>query len=289
MQEKPETWTPTSVPATNADGLPVVPMTDDQKYIFDLKGWIVLPGLLTPDQAAAMAEHVTKVQREPQSLPAEKRHFMAGPCEALLDHPVIVGILNEIIGHAPVASEDCYGFRYDHGFVMRRGTQGADPFSPHGGGGIHALIGNSHIYQHQWGRIHAGLTRVVCELHGVQEGEGATLLLSGSHKAAFPRTPTVSAPDSPLWESYSGPPGSVLIFTEALCHSGRRWTNPNRERLAIFNCYNALCAKWAPHGLPKAVVDALPPKRQSLFRGVWTGAGEGKGVNKYVDEVNRAY
>ena len=27
-------------PATNADGLAVVPMNDAQKYLFDLKGWI---------------------------------------------------------------------------------------------------------------------------------------------------------------------------------------------------------------------------------------------------------
>ena len=285
----PETWKPTTVPSTNGDGLPAVPMTDDQKYIFDLKGWICLPGLLTADQTDAIREHVYKFLKEPASLPAHERHYMAGPAQALLDHPVLVGILNEIIGHATVASEECYGFRYDHGFVMRRTTEGGDPFSPHGGGGLHALIGNSHIYQHQWGRIHSGLTRVVCELNEVNERDGATLLLSGSHKAAFPRTASVSAIDSPLWESYSGPPGSVLIFTEALCHSGRRWTNRDRERLALFNCYNAICSKWAPHGVPREVIDAMPLKRQSLFRGVWTGAGEGKGVNKYIDDVNRAY
>lgn len=41
-------------------------------------------------------------------------------------------------------------------------------------------------------------------------------------------------------------------------------------------------------GVPKDVLDAMHPKRQSLFRGVWTGAGEGKSGNKYIDESNRA-
>lgn len=289
LSEYPETWTPTVTPSTNADGLPIVPMTDDQKYLFDLKGWLCLPALYTPDQVGAMREHINKFHKDSASLPAHERHFLGGPAQQLLDHPVITGILNEIIGHATVADENCYGFRYDHGFVMRRGTTGADPFSPHGGSGLHALIGNSHIYQHQWGKVHSGLTRVVCELNDVGEKDGATLLLSGSHKAAFPRTPALSAIDSKLWESYSGPAGSVLIFTEALCHSGRRWTNTKHDRLAVFNCFNAICSKWAPHGVPKEVIDSMPAKRQSLFRGVWTGAGEGKGVNRYVDEVNRAY
>jgi hypothetical protein len=286
--EKPETWIPTLVPSTNADGLPIVPMSEEQKFVFDLKGWLLLPGLLTQDKVGAIREHAYKCLNEPASLPPEQRHYMAGPAQVMLDHPVLVGILDELIGHATVAGEACYGFRYDHGFTMRRTTEGPDPFSPHGGSGIHALIGNSHIYQHQWGKVHSGLTRVVWELNGVEEGDGGTLLLSGSHKVSFPRPASITGVDSKLWESYTCPPGSVMLFTEALCHSGRRWTNKQRERLALFNCYNAICSKWAPHGVPKEVLDALPPKRQSLFRGVWTGAGEGKGVNKYFDEFNRA-
>jgi hypothetical protein len=38
---------PKMLPTTNADGLPVVPMTEEQKYLFDLKGLIALPGLLS--------------------------------------------------------------------------------------------------------------------------------------------------------------------------------------------------------------------------------------------------
>ena len=45
------------LPATNADGLPVVPMSDEQKYLFDLKGWICLPGLLSEDQLEAIRAH----------------------------------------------------------------------------------------------------------------------------------------------------------------------------------------------------------------------------------------
>lgn len=50
----------------------------------------------------------------------------------------------------------------------------------------------------QIGRIHAGLTRVVWELNEVRNGEGGTMFLSGSHKSAFPRPPTLSQRDSPL-------------------------------------------------------------------------------------------
>ena len=31
---------------TNADGLPVVDLTHEQKYIFDTRGWLCIPGVL---------------------------------------------------------------------------------------------------------------------------------------------------------------------------------------------------------------------------------------------------
>ena len=32
----------------------------------------------------------------------------------------------------------------------------------------------------------------------------------------------------------------------------------------------------------------MPPKRQSLFRGVWHGMGQEPGINKYYEEANLA-
>jgi len=36
------------------------------------------------------------------------------------------------------------------------------------------------------------------------------------------------------------------------------------------------------------VIESMPPKRQSLFRGVWTGMDAPPKLNVYVDAVNRA-
>ena len=35
------------LPRVNADGLPVVAMSDELQYEFDVRGWITLPSLLT--------------------------------------------------------------------------------------------------------------------------------------------------------------------------------------------------------------------------------------------------
>ena len=273
------------LPTTNADGLPVVPMSEEQKYIFDLKGWISLPGLLSEEQLEPIRAHQMKFLYERNSLPKEERDNHGGPSQILLDHPAVVGVLNEILSHQGLASEECYGFRFDHTYTSHR-QAGHDNFRPHGGSGFFNFSGSSHLYQMQQGRVHAGLTRVVWELNEVDKGDGGTMFLSGSHKAAFPRPTELCERDSALWETYSCPAGSVVIFTEALCHTGTRWTNETRDRLSLFTCYNTVNAKWGKACPPPEVIASMPPKRQTLFRGVWHGMRDVPGINKYYDEAN---
>lgn len=138
------------------------------------------------------------------------------------------------------------------------------------------------------GKVHSGLTRVVWELNEVGAGDGGTLFLPGSHKAAFPRPEALSQRDSALWESYTCPAGSAVIFTEALCHSGTRWTNQQRDRLSLFTCYDTVNAKWGK-GCPAAeVIASFPAKRRTLFRGVWHGMNDVPSINKYYETANQA-
>ncbi len=275
------------LPTTNADGLPVVPMTDAQKYTFDLKGWICLPDLFDEEQLDRIRQHQMDFLYRRDALPPEERDNHGGPSQVLLDHPAVVGVLNEILSHRPLATEDCYGFRYDHTYTSHR-KAGNDNFGPHGGGAYFSFCGNSHIYQMLPGRVHSGLTRVVWELNEVGDGDGGTMFLTGSHKAAFPRPEEISGRESSLWETYTCPAGSAVIFTEALCHSGTRWSNETRDRLCLFTCYNTVNAKWGKGCPPPEVIAAMPPKRQTLFRGVWHGMTEVPKINKYYDEANRA-
>ena len=39
-----------NAPQTNADGLPAVAPTPEQRYLFDAQGWILIPGLLGQDE-----------------------------------------------------------------------------------------------------------------------------------------------------------------------------------------------------------------------------------------------
>ena len=105
---------------TNGDGQPLIPMSEEQKYLFDLKGWIALPGVLDQEQLGPVRQHQMKFLYQRDSLPPEQRDNHGGLSQILLDHPVVAGVLNEIISHQALASEDCYGFRFDHTYTSHR-------------------------------------------------------------------------------------------------------------------------------------------------------------------------
>ena len=269
------------LPTVNAEGRPVVPMTEEQNYTFDVKGWILIPGVLSAADCDEIKEHVGRVGDDPQSLDALDRDIWGQPTQMLLDHPVVVGVLNEVLAYEPTASDESYGFRVDTSGLNRRSC-GQDRFNPHGGGGLFNFVGNSHTYQCVPGKMNTGLTRVVWELNPVGKEDGGTLFVSGSHKAAFDRPEGMEDRFHPLWERYECPAGSVLFFTEGITHSGDEWRNSEWDRLAIFNLYNTVGHKFSGKpGPTKEQVEAMPPLRQSLFRGVWCWIG--------ADEHNRAY
>jgi hypothetical protein len=255
------------LPERNADGLPPVELTEEQKYILDTRGWLVVPAVLSEDEIAEMREFCYRLHRDRESVPLSQRSSIGGPLQPLIDHPLVVGFMNEFVAHPPLASEHGYGFRLEGSFLTIR-SRGHDNFRLHGGSGMFNFPGNSHVYCCRPGAANSGLTRVVWELNPVAKGDGGTMFLTGSHKAAFKPPASTQDPNSPLWETYDCPAGSALFFTEAITHTGAQWRNADRDRVAIFNCYNTINAKWHEWEPHPELLAALPPLRQSLFRRV---------------------
>ena len=155
------------------------------------------------------------------------------------------------------------------------------------------------------------MTRIVWELNEVVEGKGGTALMPGSHKANHAFLPEADDVDSGLWETYGCPPGSLIVFSEAVRHTGTDWTHEANGRCAILMAYNHRTVRFhepkacalplppaasidAPSGLQSAehcassdeattdpsgmnptVIRGLSEERQGFFRDVWTlGPGD---------------
>ncbi len=257
------------LPTRNADGEPVIALTQEQKYLFDTRGWLLVPGVLADDEIEAMREYALRVVRNPKSLPEHERSHVAGPLQKLTDHPVVVGFLNEFLAFPHLSSPECYGFRMESSGLRNPAAtpEREGVFGPHNGSGLFRFAYDSHHYQSIPGKSFSGLTRVVWELAPVKMGQGGTLLATGSHKAAYAAPESIQDPHSAVWDTYECPAGSVLFFTEALAHSTCPWTNADDERVAIFNLYNSVGSRWSPWQPPEALVERMPAMRKTLFRG----------------------
>ena len=265
---------------------PPVPMTAEQKFFFDLHGWILLPAVLSDGEIETMKSEVY----------AGAGQSYQGALQELLDHPAIVGVLTEILAEEPFLADAYHSFRCESSFTTVRP---AGWESPEGTRMPHVVRppqqANAMRYQVAGNKIFAGLTRVAWELEEVKTGQGGTTFLTGSHKAHFnyggpdPYRPNIS---ESAWEEslhaameqYSCPPGSAIVFTESLIHAANDWTNPDNPRCAVFNCYNSLWAQWHRLNLAHEIIEAMPPKRRSLFRGTWQIGGE----NHAYSRENRA-
>ncbi|MDA1192688.1 MAG: phytanoyl-CoA dioxygenase family protein [Candidatus Poribacteria bacterium] len=237
-------------------------MTDEQKFVFDLKGYLLIPEVLTADEIADLKTYIDTLRTNRDSLPPHERGFPGGASQILIDHPVVMDVLHTIIGQ-DVRMESSW-------FTYRNKGDGGPP--PHGGG---RNVNPMFNYQTHNGSIYAALTRVVFELNEVKKGEGGTLFMPGSHKAAFGVPESHRDVESWLFEDYDCPPGSMIVFTENLGHSGVTWKNPDRPRIAIFNCYNHIGCQFHHPTVPQVVIDGLPPERKAFFRPVWTWHGGG--------------
>ncbi len=74
-------------------------------------------------------------------------------------------------------------------------------------------VNPNYSYQYHDGKIHSGMTRVFWELKEVEKDKGGTAFVLGTHKSNYRKKRNLFDEwVSEVWESYSCPPGSLLIF-----------------------------------------------------------------------------
>ena len=254
--------------ANAAPDAPVHPMSEYEKFLFDLKGFLVIPGVLSDEETRAVRDHTEILLRDPESLPEHHRAPIAGPAEFLIDHPRVMGLLETVL--APKREH----IRLESVFVSSRSADSSqDPWRPHAGG---ANLHPSLSYRYHNGRIYSGMTRIVWELNEVKKGRGGTCLVPGSHKAnlashqdgAWPEE--ADAPDSGIWETYGCSPGSLVMFSEGVRHTASPWTDPDHPRRAILIAYNHVTVRFhepKPCMNPQ-VIGGMSAARQQFFRDV---------------------
>jgi hypothetical protein len=231
--------------------------------VFDLKGYVVLPAVLPEAEVAELREFVLRQKNEPESLPPHQQHLPGGLAERLIDHPAVMDVLFDVIDN------DLEKIRLENIFLSYREAGDGREWQPHAGG---RTTNPNYAYNFHDGRIYAGMTRVVWELTEVIEDQGGTCFIPGSHKANYrirKGIESIDARDSGLWQSYGCPPGSLVVFSEAVRHSADAWRNTHNPRVALFGAYNHICVRHHKPNFDPEVLAGLTPQHQRFFRDVY--------------------
>ena len=181
-------------------------MTDEERFRFDLTGFLVRPAILTADEVKDIREQIYLIKHDPESLPPEQRDVPGGLSSVLIDHPAVVDVIEEII------SKD---FRLENCSCVWR-NKGEAHGELHGGGPrqIDPIFG----YRVQRDQIYAGMVRVIFEFTDIRMEDQSTHFVVGSHKANFPMHPDHMSLEegkrSQFLMTYACPAGSAVFFTE---------------------------------------------------------------------------
>jgi Phytanoyl-CoA dioxygenase (PhyH) len=231
------------------------PFTNEERYLFDLQGFLIRRGALSDDEVQAANEAVEQLNlpRPGESIGSQRFAGYVGRGQifsALMDHAAVIDIVTELCG-AEARLDHTYGIH------MAPGTEGLDL---HGG----ALPWDPcQYYVADVTGIHCGLVAVQWSLADAWPGDGGFACVPGSHKARYDRPHSITYGHAVVREVPLRA-GDMVIFTEALTHGTFPW-KANVDRRTLLYKYAPGSISW--HREPPvnpAVVPTLTPRQQRL-------------------------
>lgn len=229
-------------------------MTEEEKYLFDLNGFLVIENALTPqevsalnaiidarpsweDQAGSKHVHTGMDEEYLQNNPSDSAlglvNIFSGllldwgePFRQLVGHNSILPFVLELVGDTA---------RLDHQYAifMKRLEGPAGSLSLHGGGTPYS---RSEYYHFRDGQFHNGLIVVSFALTDAPPGAGGFCCLPGSHKSNLPLPYRFRYLPEPVKYVVQVPvrAGDAIIFTEALSHGTMNWGADHERRVLLY-------------------------------------------------------
>jgi hypothetical protein len=228
-------------------------MTEDERYLFDLNGYLIVRNVLTPTEvvrANAIIDKHASEMIERSDAPLRNavqgtKFYGTGPgrkdlggvlewgaeesriFQSILAHPRLVPLFHGLLGK---------GYRMDHlPFVLAQDT-GSEGFQLHGGT---IDCGSGEYNPHLAYTCHSSSSTIRLALLGVNvmltdhnAGDGGFCIVPGSHKSNF-KMP-MGMRDGERYAEYIVQPvtkaGDVVLFAEGTVHGAMAWTPPDRQR-----------------------------------------------------------
>lgn len=291
-------------------------MTIEEKFAFDLRGFIVVKNVFDAGEVAAMNAAIDAraseiVERKGRlRLGGEAGDPLAGDgstgradlggmltwntngdadvFRSVLAHEKLVPYYHELVG---------VGYRMDHLPLMIQQKTGADGFVFHGGKmNPDGSWCQELAYTYEQGKMYNQLLAVSVALSDTAPGDGGFAIVPGSHKSNFacPQAILEYKSNQDLVVNPEIKAGDVLLFTEAATHGTMAWTAKHTRRAVLYRfapstyAYGRSYYPTWPEGTEEGMTDAQkavlqPPHHVRLDRTTLTDSGAVAGTQTRDD------
>ena len=214
-------------------------MNEEQKYLFDLNGYVVLPDVLSAQQLKECNRELDLLEQtnpveypEPFCLGQERTKdnlYISNILEAspvfhnLIDPPNVIDVIAEVTGGP---------YRLNHTYTIYRWEGGFTGLHMHGT----PVIPKCQYRCHN-GQMISTLTKVVYPMFDCDEEDGCFAVIPGAHKSNFPKPWDNHPENNPALIPVTARAGDAIIFTEALTH-GSTVSRSGRPRRTLYYCYS---------------------------------------------------
>lgn len=232
-------------------------VTEMDRYLFDLNGYLVIRGALSETEVTDCNDSLDEMHDckpgewrgrvqghnftgHHEGLNLQQIYETGAAWERLIDHPSWIATVTHFIG-TDVQNFDCHHgpLFIDENFASIRGPGQA--IGLHSGG--HERVTRCQFRYHD-GRFHCGQINVLVALNDVGTGDGATMVIPGSHKSniihpEFGRSQITTDRGTSV-DGITGAievhlnAGDAILFVDAIMHGSARRINEGQRRIVVY-------------------------------------------------------
>lgn len=232
------------------------PCTDNERYLFDLNGFVVLRGALSEEEVAAGNVILDELQDvEPaqwrgrvhghnftgshEGLNLQQIYEAGSTFEQMIDHPSWIAKVTHFLGTDENNFDALHGPCFiDENFANIR-AQG-EAIGLHSGG--QDRVTRCQFRYHD-NKFHCGQINILTAFNAIGPGDGATMVIPGSHKSniCHPEFDSAAmAEQSTSVDNITGAvevflePGDAILFVDAIMHGSAKRTNSGQRRISVY-------------------------------------------------------
>ena len=229
-------------------------LTQREIYLFDLRGYLHLKQALSPDEVAACnagIDAILPIQEEEwvgyvhghnfgdnDGINLQQIYEGGQAFEVLIDHPSWIEKVKHFVGGEGTFDYNHGPLFIDENFANIRGPGQA--IGLHSGGEI-GLKRTQFRYRN--GRFQCGQINILMALTDIGSGDGATMVVPGSHKANFAhpdfekhkmRGEEASVDQVEGAVELHMQAGDALLFVDCISHGSAKRVNPGNRRIIVY-------------------------------------------------------